>query len=142
MIVILDTNILISALLTRSTPPDQLYAAWRSELFHMATCEQQLEEIRQVSRRPWFRKRLGPARMGRLVNQLRNLAELFEPLEELQVSPDPKDDFLLSLAQISHADYLVTGDKSGLLALKQHEKTKIVIARRMTELPGINRSQS
>jgi predicted nucleic acid-binding protein len=43
-------------------------------------------------------------------------------------SPDPNDDFLLAAAEAGHADYLVTGDKSGLLALLRHEGTRIVTA--------------
>jgi hypothetical protein len=31
--VVLDTNILIAALLTRGSPPDQLYEAWRDGRF-------------------------------------------------------------------------------------------------------------
>ena len=44
-------------------------------------------------------------------------------------SPDPTDDFLLALCEAGKADYLVTGDKSGLLALGRHKGTQIVSAR-------------
>lgn len=36
-------------------------------------------------------------------------------------SPDPTDDFLLALSEGGEADYLVTDDKSGLLALNQQD---------------------
>ena len=42
-------------------------------------------------------------------------------------SPDPNDDFLLAMAKAGKADYLVTGDKSGLLALHRHQGTQIVV---------------
>jgi predicted nucleic acid-binding protein len=35
----------------------------------------------------------------------------------------------LALAEASQADYLVTGDKSGLLALERHKSARIVSAR-------------
>jgi predicted nucleic acid-binding protein len=38
---------------------------------------------------------------------------------------DAKDSFLMALAAISEADFLVTGDKA-LLALKRHGITRIV----------------
>jgi uncharacterized protein len=41
---------------------------------------------------------------------------------------DPTDDFLLTLSEAGKADYLVTGDKSGLLALNRHKATLIVSA--------------
>jgi len=49
-------------------------------------------------------------------------------------SPDPTDDFLLAMSQSAKADYLVTGDKSGLLALKKHGQTQIVTATAFTRL--------
>jgi predicted nucleic acid-binding protein len=43
-------------------------------------------------------------------------------------SADPTDDFLLAMSEVGQADYLVTGDKSGLLALDRHKATRIVSA--------------
>ena len=40
----------------------------------------------------------------------------------------PKHDFVLALAQAGGARYIVTGDKSGLLALRQHAGAEIVTA--------------
>ena len=39
-----------------------------------------------------------------------------DPLPRVERSPDPTDDFLLALSEAGKADYLVTGDKSGLLS--------------------------
>jgi uncharacterized protein len=50
MRVILDTNILCSALLTPGGPTDRLYRAWRDARFVLLTSEQQLEEFRRVTR--------------------------------------------------------------------------------------------
>jgi uncharacterized protein len=50
------------------------------------------------------------------------------PLPDVIRSPDPKDNFLLAMAEAGQADYLVTGDKSGLLALIQHGPTRILPA--------------
>jgi len=44
-------------------------------------------------------------------------------------SPDSTDDFLLALSEGGKADYLVTGDKTGLLALGRHKTTRIVPAK-------------
>jgi predicted nucleic acid-binding protein len=35
---------------------------------------------------------------------------------------DPDDDFLLALAEAGSADFLVTGDKAGLLVLASHHR--------------------
>ncbi len=54
---------------------------------------------------------------GHLLDQLKALTVMVDPLPRVQRSPDPEDDFLLAAAEGGKADYLVTGDKSGLLAL-------------------------
>ena len=73
-------------------------------------------------------ERIKPHKAGRLVNQVKKLAEDVDPLPRVERSPDPTDDFLLALSEGGKADYLVTGDKSGLLALDRHKATRIVTA--------------
>jgi predicted nucleic acid-binding protein len=78
MRLILDTNILVAALITRGTPPDKLYEAWRDGRFTLLTSELQIEEIRRVTRREGIRFRIHQAEAGRLVNDLRRLATLID----------------------------------------------------------------
>ena len=80
MRVVLDTNILLSALITRGTPPDQLYEAWRHGRFDLASAEQQLAELNRFSRRPFFLARLKPSEIGRMINDIRRLAVMCDPL--------------------------------------------------------------
>jgi putative PIN family toxin of toxin-antitoxin system len=129
MRLILDTNILIAALITRGTPPDQLYKAWRDGQFTLITSELQVEEIRRVTRRDGIRFRIHPAEAGRLVNDLRRLAATIENLPTIDISPDPYDNFLLAMAQAGQVDVLVSGDKRDLLALSRHQRTHILTAR-------------
>ena len=131
---LLDTNILVAALITRGTPPDQLYEAWRDGRFTLITSELQIEEIRRVTRREGFRFRIHPAEAGRLVNDLRRLATVVGNLPTVDVSPDPYDNFLLAMAQAAQADILVTGDKRDLLALSRHQGTRILPARNALDL--------
>ncbi len=134
MRVVLDTNILIAALLTRGNPPDKLYEAWRDGRFELASSERQLEEINRVSRRPFFRRRFAPGLAGRMVNDIRALARLCDPLPKVAASPDPNDDFLLAIAQVARAGYLASGDKNGLLSLKKYGGTKILTASALLKL--------
>lgn len=83
----------------------------------------------RVTRYPKIRERIKPSLAGRLVNDLREIADVVEPQALVQVSPDPFDDYLLSIALGGDADYLVSGDKPDLLALGSYEGTKIVTVR-------------
>lgn len=131
---ILDSNVLIAALITRDTPPDRLYQAWRAGRITLITAEPQIEEIRRVTRRVGVRLRIHPAEAGRMVNDLRRLATVVDRLPTVEVSPDPYDNFLLAMAQVAKADVLVTGDKRDLLALSRHQGTRILTARAALDL--------
>ena len=126
MRVVLDTNILLSALISPSGPPDVIYRAWRSGVFDLITSDQQLDEIKRASRYPKLRARLKPASVGTLINFLRETTVLGK-LEMTIEAADPNDSFLLAMAVEAEADYLVTGDRrAGLLEMKHIKRTKIV----------------
>jgi hypothetical protein len=132
--VVLDTNVFVSALLIQTGPPAAIYGAWREGRFLLLTCAEQLDELRITLLKPALRARIKPYDAGRLVNELKELAIMVRSLPRVERSPDPADDFLLALCEISKADYLVTGDKSGLLALARHRTTRILSAREFAAL--------
>ena len=77
---VLDTGILIAALITVETPPDKIYRAWRKKRFELITSEWQLEEFRRVSRYPKLRDYINPSEAGHMVNGLRRRATVLENL--------------------------------------------------------------
>lgn len=129
MRVVLDTNVLISALISPSGPANRVYESWRAGDFDLVSCDEQLTELRRVTRRPMMRDLVRPAEAGRLVNLVRHLAIMADPLPKMNASPDPWDNFLLAAALAGRADYLVTGDKAGLLALGRIGQARIVTVR-------------
>src|SRR6266849_9606882 len=122
--VVLDTNILVSALLIQTGYPAAIYRAWREGHFTLLTCAEQLDELRATLRKPAIAARIKPYKAGGLVNELKKLAESVDELPRVRRSPDSTDDFLLALSEAGRADYLVTGDKCGLLVLNQHKDTR------------------
>lgn len=136
MRVILDTNILCSALMVPGGLPDRLYLAWRGRLFTLITSDEQLEEFRRVTRYPQIKARIDSSAAGTLHNELQHLAVVLRNLPPVDISPDPWDNYLLSMAQVGKADFLVTGDKKDVLALKTFGVTRIVTARQMLEELG------
>ena len=134
MRVVLDTNILVSSLMAQGGHPAAVYRAWQEGYFTLLTCAEQLVELRATLRKPSIAERIKPYKAGRLVNEMKQLAEDVAELPRVHRSLDPTDDFLLALAEGGSADYLVTGDKSGLLALIRHHRTRIVSAREFASL--------
>lgn len=134
MRVVLDTNILVSALIAPAGNPAAIYNAWEQGRFTLLTCAELLEELRVTLQKPKIAELIKPHKAGRLVNQIKKLGEDVSRLPRVKRSPDPGDNFLLSLAEAGKADYLVTGDKSGLLALASHKSTRIITAREFAAL--------
>jgi putative PIN family toxin of toxin-antitoxin system len=131
MRVIVDTNILLSALINPQGLPARLVDAWRGGRFQLITSQEQLLEMGEVARRPALRQCIVAAHVGRFLNDLRELAEVIVRLPDVDRSRDPADNFLLAMAVAGNADYLVCGDKRDVRALKSHGATHIVTARRM-----------
>lgn len=69
-----------------------------------------------------------------LLEALNLYAEVLTDLPEVHLSPDPDDDIILATAIAGKADYLVSGDKKDLLALKQAEGVAIITARQAVEI--------
>jgi putative PIN family toxin of toxin-antitoxin system len=126
---VVDTNILISALLVEASLSAHLIVLWRQGRFDLLTSAEQLDELMRVTRYPKIRERLTPALAGRLINELRDIAVVLKNFPTVSVCQDPFDDYLLAMAVAGSADFLVTGDKRDLLGLKHHEGTKIVTVR-------------
>ncbi len=133
MRVVLDTGILIAALITSGTPPDVIYRAWRKKRFELITSGWQLEEFRRVSRYPKLRTYLKSGDAGNLVNGLRRQAIVLSELPTVDLSPDPDDNPVLAMALAAHADFLVTGDRRDLLSLGTVGSTRILSARQFVD---------
>ena len=129
MRVILDTNVLLGALISPHGPPDAIYRAWRAARFELVTSAVQLDELRRVSRYPKLKAILPAHRAGTMVNNMQRAIVLDElpPLPEGIDAADPNDAFLLTMALAGETDYLVTGDRrAGLLQRGSIGRTRIV----------------
>jgi len=134
MRVILDTNVLVAALIAPSGPPHQLLEAFLNDQFTLITSDVQIEEFARVTRYPAIRPRIQPAQAGRLLNAMHSLAVTLEKLPPASVSRDPHDDYLFAMAIAGDVDYLLTGDRAGVLAFRKHGKTQIVTTRKMVTI--------
>jgi putative PIN family toxin of toxin-antitoxin system len=132
MRVVLDTNVLLSALVFPGSKPDQVLQRVRGgevELFLSSFILTELERILRDKFR--FTKRQTDER----VTVIRRMAALVEPTERIAlVTAKDDDNRILESALAAGADYLVTGDKEHLLPLKCIGTTQIVTPAAFLEL--------
>ena len=124
MKVILDCNIWISFLLSRQ---DCLLRRMLMDTrFDICICEELLAEIVNVARRDKIRKRVSEAELQQLLKIIDAFCEktTIDHIAE-SIIRDPKDLYLLSLAETINTDYIVSGDKD-LTDLNQHLRTRII----------------
>jgi putative PIN family toxin of toxin-antitoxin system len=132
MRIILDTNILLSALLSPGGAPADLLQSWERKTFTLVACDELIRELREVSGRAFFRARLRASAAELLAAGIREFSLFCRDVPSGPVAPDPGDSYLLALAEASQADFLVCGDK-GLLALRHHKSTRILAAAAMVD---------
>jgi len=60
MRVVLDTNILVSALLVQLGQPAAIYRAWQEGHFTLLTCAEQLDELKATLHKPAIAARIKP----------------------------------------------------------------------------------
>jgi len=128
--VLLDTNQLVSSLLTKVGLQRQLIDRWRDRAFLLLLGPEQAEEVGGVlARRKIARKYQIPAAdRSAFVSLLRTEAVTLPPAEPPGVCRDADGDRLLGCAAAAGADYLVTGD-TDLLTVGRFKQTMIVDAR-------------
>jgi putative PIN family toxin of toxin-antitoxin system len=125
--VVLDTNVLVSALLFTG-PPSHLVSLWRERRIVLLLSKDVFIEYLRVLAYPKFK--LSGEEIKALVEEyalpfaeMVTVAEVPEVLRE-----DPADDKFLALAAAGRARYIVSGDKH-LLALREYRRVKIVTPR-------------
>ena len=138
MRVLLDTNILISYLLTfsQSSPIGQIVRAGVLGEFELLFPEELLNELaRKIREKRYLSERITPTQFKGLVDILSEVSETIPRIagQIPAVTRDPKDDYLLAYALVGQADYLVTGDDD-LLSLGQVDDVHIVTPRCFFEL--------
>ena len=129
MRIVLDTNILVSALITKGTPPDRLYQAWLRNEVELVTSSAQIDEVTEVLARSGLRKYVELDEAAQMVAAIHQHATVLNDISVTKRSPDPKDDPILATAVAGKAELLVSGDRRDMLALGNVEGIPIRTAR-------------
>ena len=111
---VIDTNLLVSVLLQKSSTVLALAQYLREKRFAIVTSDALLAELIAVAARPKFARYFNQDDIDELIVLILARSEQVKLNIEIDLYRDPKDNFLLDLAASAHADCLVTGDKDFL----------------------------
>lgn len=139
MRVVLDTNTLVSGVISPGGPPRRLLDGARAQRFELCSSATLLAELLDVLSRGKFATRLaqaGETPQG-IVGELRRMATMAAP----QVVPrviehGADDDHVLACALAGQADLIVSGDKHLLGLGGQYEGIRIVAPADAVKLIG------
>jgi putative PIN family toxin of toxin-antitoxin system len=127
--VLLDTNQLVSSLLSTQGHQSRLIDAWRRRDFILFLAARQLDEIVDVLARPKIAKKYPIAAEDRdaFIALLRTEAILLPDAPAAGACRDPDDDGILGCAAAGGVDYFVTGD-GDLLRVGRYRGVTIITA--------------
>lgn len=137
---VLDTNVLVSAVLSPSGAPAAVWRAFRDDRFQLLTSDPLLDELRLVLARPRIARRSGwSTNEQRLfVALVEESATLVTPIETLHViRANPADDRVLEAAVAGEADYIVSGDRH-LLDLGAYEDIPMITPSRFVAVLALD----
>jgi uncharacterized protein len=124
MRVILDTNLLISAVLVKNSPPDK--ALRKAQNRCTILCSKSIfSEYTEKLFLPKFDKYVSLSKRMNMLTDVEKETLFIEPDIKISVCRDPKDNKFLELAVAGNADCIVTGDKD-LLVLNPFRGIKII----------------
>jgi putative PIN family toxin of toxin-antitoxin system len=131
---VVDTNVLVSALITPGGLPDKLLQHWEADDFTLVTSSAQLDELLRVLAYDKLQKFINSEQAAKLTENMRSFAALAENLPDVSISTDAADNLILATAIAGAASHLVTGDKADLLHLKSVNDVAIITVRNAIEL--------
>jgi hypothetical protein len=111
---VLDTNVIVSALISPKGPPAKIIRAWRAHNFAWVTSEALLDELERTLRYPRLKQYVAwtDDELTEFLELVRRQAKVVSPSQTLDViEDDPDDNRVLEAAAEGHADYIVSGDR-------------------------------
>jgi len=111
-VVLIDTNVWVSALINPHGHPAKVKDAWLDGRFEVVTSLPLLAELAEVLHRPRIQQKyhLREEDVQRLLNLIAAQAVPVEPAGTLKVCRDPDDDLVLETAVLGQAHYAVSRD--------------------------------
>ncbi len=128
MRVVIDANVIVSALINERGAPNQVMNLWREERFRLIITSATIDEVSSVLRYTKVRRfhQLSDQELDEFIALLEANSELVLPTNRLHVSVDDDDNHYIECAVAGKAQYLITGDKRQLLPIKEYQGIRIL----------------
>lgn len=136
---VVDTNVLVSGVISEHGTPHQIIEAWRRREFTLLTSALIIAEAMRVLRYPRIQEtyQLSEEDILLVRDTLLNDALILEDVYQVARSRDSSDNIFLACALEGHADYLVTGDLH-LAEIKYYHGIQIVSPRQFLDVLKAN----
>ena len=126
---ILDTNVVVSALISNSLPTKILYDVVLTREVEICLSDAVFAEYIEVLGREKFSRFLNfKAKAAIVLNTLKEISTLYEITTTIEILKDTSDNKFLELVAASSADYLITGNTLDF-TLTKFESASIVTPR-------------
>ena len=126
---ILDTNIIVSALISNSIPTKILYEIVLTQKVQTCLSEEVFAEYVEVMNREKFVKYTNfKTKADIVLNKLREISKFYKTDRKIDILTDTSDNKFLELAAVSSADYLITGNTLDF-DITEFEYTRILTPR-------------
>jgi uncharacterized protein len=126
ILVVFDTNILLSALFSLQGSPFACLALAKQRVVQSVTCQEILDEFREKLENKFS---YTPQSAQAAVDEIRQISQLVVITGTLKVvAADPDDDKVIECAVMGNATYIVSGDRRHLLPLGSYQNIAIVSA--------------
>lgn len=129
---VVDTNVLVSGIISPKASPAKIIDLWYKRKFVLVTSKEILKELQKVLSYPKIAKKyhLDKEKIDEYMKGFFIFSELCSPTKKISViKDDPGDNKFIEAAITARANFIVSGDRH-LLALGEYRGTKILTAKR------------
>jgi uncharacterized protein len=125
-VVVFDTNVLISAWLSKNSPPFSCLSLAKTELVSSVTCQEILDELSEKLQQKFQISERG---LREYIAEIHQFSSVVTIARQLRAVPnDPDDDMIVECAIAGNATHIITGDKH-LLSLVEYQNIQIIKAK-------------
>lgn len=126
---ILDTNVIVLALISSSIPTMILFDLVLTKKVHTCLSDEIFSEYVEVMNREKFTRFINfKTKADVVLNKLSEISTFYKTDRYIEVLTDTSDNKFLELAAVSSADYLITGNTLDF-QIKEFEYTRILTPR-------------